>query len=201
MTLSDLFARLFGDPLEVTAVTFGIVSVWLSTRQHIASWPTAIVNVSLFFAIFARSRLYADMGLQVIYFVLSVYGWYEWKFGGTGRTELPVSRATRRDALVLLPLGVGATAILGTLLARYTNAALPFLDSATTVTSLIAQWMMTRKKLENWVVWIVVDVVYVAMFLSRGLALTAVNYAVYLGLAILGFVQWRRSLAARAAAG
>ncbi len=200
MTLAELLARLLGDPLEVTAVTFGILSVWLSTRQHIASWPTALVNVSLFFVIFARSRLYADMGLQVIYFGLSVYGWYEWKFGGAGRTELPVSRATRRDAMVLLPLGIGGTALLGTLLARYTNAALPFVDSATTVTSLLAQWMMTRKRLENWLVWIAVDVVYVAMFLSRGLELTAINYAVYLGLATLGYIHWRRSIAARATA-
>ena len=200
MTVQGLLAHLVRDPLEVTAVAFGIVSVWLSTRQHIASWPTAIVNVSLFFIIFARERLYADMGLQVVYFSLSVYGWYEWKFGGAGRTELPVSRATRRDALLVIPAGIAGTAILGTILARRTDAALPYLDSATTVTSLIAQWLMTRKVLENWVVWIVVDVVYIAMFLSRGLALTSVNYAVYLGLALLGFVQWRRSLVARQAA-
>jgi nicotinamide mononucleotide transporter len=194
-----LLAPLLSDPVEVTAVAFGIVSVWLSTREHIASWPTAMVNVALFFVIFARARLYADMGLQVVYFALSVYGWYEWKFGGRDRSELRVSRTTPRLGLLLVALGATGTTLLGTYLSRATDAALPYLDSALAVFSLLAQWMMTRKLLENWLVWLVLDVTYVGMFLSRGLALTAVNYAVYLALAALGFVQWRRSWLARPA--
>ena len=198
--LGAFLATLLQDPLEVTAVAFGILSVWLSTREHIASWPTAMVNVALFFVIFLRARLYADMGLQVIYFALSAYGWYMWKFGGRGRTELPVGRTTARTAAWLLSLAVAGTVGLGTYLHRATDAALPYLDSALAVCSLLAQWMMTRKLLENWLAWIVLDVIYVGMFISRDLALTAVNYAVYLALAILGFLQWRRSWIARPAA-
>jgi nicotinamide mononucleotide transporter len=199
--LGALLATLLQDPLEVTAVAFGILSVWLSTREHIASWPTAMVNVALFFVIFLRARLYADMGLQAIYFGLSAYGWYVWKFGGAGRTELPVGRTTARTAAWLVSLAVVGTLGLGTYLHRSTDAALPYLDSALAVCSLLAQWMMTRKLLENWLAWIVLDVVYVGMFISRDLALTAVNYAVYLALAFLGFVHWRRSwIAHRAAA-
>jgi len=187
------------DPLEVAAVVFGIVSVWLSTREHIASWPTAIVNVSLYFLVFRDAKLYADMGLQVIYLVLSLYGWYEWKFGGTGRTELPVSRTSRRTALTLLPLGALGAVVLGSILDRSTDAALPWVDSAAAVTSLCAQWMMTRKLLENWLVWIAVDVVYVAMFIFKGLYLTAGLYAVFLVLAVSGFIEWRASWRGRMA--
>lgn len=191
-------AYLAANPLEMVAAAFGIVSVWLSTREHIASWPTALVNVALYFVVFQRARLYADMGLQAIYFGLSLYGWYEWKYGGAGRTELPVSRTTRRQAFVLVPLGLAGSAALGLVLMRSTDAALPWLDSALAVTSLLAQWMMTRKLLENWLVWIVADVAYVAMFLSKALYVTAGLYFVFLLLAIKGWVDWRRSWQARA---
>lgn len=188
---------LAANPLETVAAAFGIVSVWLSTREHIASWPTALVNVALYFVVFQRARLYADMGLQAIYFGLSLYGWYEWKYGGTGRTELPVSRTTRAQAMLLVPLGLLGSLGLGLLLSRTTDAALPWLDSALAVTSLIAQWMMTRKLLENWTVWVVADIAYVAMFASKGLYVTTGLYAVFLVLAAKGHFDWRRSWLAR----
>ena len=184
--------------LEVVAVVFGIVSVYLSTRQNILSWPTAIVNVSLFTVLFYRAGLYSDTGLQVVYFVLSVYGWYEWKFGGTGRTVLPVSKTKRRTWFVLAGLGVVTWLSLSTITARLPGTALPHLDAATTTISLIAQWMMTRKLLENWLLWVGVDVIYVGMFIYKGLYLTAFNYAVYLVIAAFGYFAWKRSLAAAA---
>ena len=186
-------------PLELTAVVFGVVSVYLSVRQNIWSWPTAIVNVLLYFLVFRSARLYADMGLQLVYCALSIYGWYEWLHGGANRTALTVSRLNNRTGLVLIGIGVAAAAALGTLLARTTDAALPYLDSATTSTSLVAQWMMTRKILENWAVWMAVDVVYVGMFLYKGLRATAVLYAIFFVLAALGHRQWKRSLAKQGA--
>ena len=182
------------DWLEPVAVAFGIVSVWLSTRQNILSWPTALVNVALYFVIFGQHKLYADMGLQVVYFALSLYGWYEWKYGGANRSELPVTRATWRHAAVLVPLGVIFGSALAILLSRTTDASLPWVDSGATTTSLIAQWMMTRKLLQNWLIWVAVDVVYVAMFIFKDLYLTAGLYAVFLVLAAMGYVQWRRTL-------
>jgi nicotinamide mononucleotide transporter len=174
-------------------VVFGIVSVWLSVRQNIWSWPTAIVNVSLYFVIFFRERLYADMGLQVFYAAISVYGWYHWLFGGQERTELRVSLTPRPLWPILLVLWTTGSWVLGTLLYRNTDAALPYMDSALTVGSLLAQWMMTRKYVENWGIWVVLDVAYIIVFLNRGLPLTAFLYAVYLLLAARGFVEWRRS--------
>jgi nicotinamide mononucleotide transporter len=183
------------DWLEAAAVLFGIVSVYLSVRENIWSWPTAIVNVTLYIFVFRAARLYADMALQVVYIAISIYGWYEWLHGGAGKTELRVTRATARLGAVLVAIGAVGVAVLGTVLGRYTNAALPYLDSTTTVTSLIAQWMMARKLLENWLVWVAVDVVYIGMFVYKSLYLTAFLYAVFLVLSSLGWRRWRKSMA------
>ena len=179
--------------LEPLAVATGVVSVWLSVKQKISSWPTALVNVALYFVVFREARLYADMGLQVIYFALSLYGWYEWLYGGANRTELKVTRANASMAVRLGAIAVVGVAVLGTLFARYTDAALPYVDSATATVSLVAQWMMTRKVLENWAVWIAVDIVYVGMFIYKHLYPTAGLYAGFLVLAVMGHLQWLRS--------
>jgi nicotinamide mononucleotide transporter len=198
MNLDQLLALAIANRWEILAVAFGIISVYLSTRENIWSWPTALVNVGLYFIVFYEAKLYADMGLQVVYFALSLYGWYEWLYGGENRTELHVSRTSSSLGVRLAVIGVACAALLGTALARFTDAALPYLDSATTSTSLVAQWMMTRKILENWAVWAVVDVVYVGMFIFKKLYLTAGLYTVFFVLAVMGYVQWKRSLVARA---
>lgn len=181
--------------LETVAALFGVVSVYLSVRERVWSWPTGIVNVALYVVVFYHAKLYADMGLQVVYVAISAYGWYHWLHGGERRTELRVSR-TPRPAVLLLPLLVTAgTLLLGGFFARRTDASLPYLDSALTCASLAAQWMMTRKYLENWLVWVAVDLAYVPMFLYKRLYPTAALYAVFLVLAALGYREWRRSLA------
>ncbi|HEX2717879.1 MAG TPA: nicotinamide riboside transporter PnuC, partial [Gemmatimonadaceae bacterium] len=114
-------------------------------RQNIWSWPLAIVNVLLYAIVFYEAKLYADMGLQVVYAVISIYGWYEWLYGGENRTELKVSRTPRRIVGLLVAIGALGAAALGTLLHRTTDASLPWLDSSLSSTSLVAQWMMTRK--------------------------------------------------------
>jgi len=186
--------------LELVAVLFGIVSVFLSVREKVLSWPTALVNVALYFVLFYETGLYSDMGLQVVYFALSLYGWYEWLYGGAGRTALTVSRTPARLWVVLVVAGVAFWAVLGRLTSDLPGVALPYVDAATATTSLVAQYLMTRKLLENWALWILVDVVYVGMFIFKGLYLTAGNYAVYLGLAVLGHIAWKRSMAAAATA-
>ena len=188
------------NKLELVAALIGAISVWLSVRQNIWSWPTAIVNVVLYSIVFYEAKLYADMGLQVVYAVLSVYGWYEWLYGGAGRTELRVTRTGVRIGAVLALIAAVGSVVLGTALHRGTDAALPYMDASLSSTSLVAQWMMTRKLLENWLVWIAVDVLYVGMFVFKGLYLTAGLYAVFLALAVQGYLGWRRSMAGAALA-
>ena len=186
--------------IEWVAAIAGAVSVYLSARENIWSWPTAIVNVSLYTFIFLKAGLYSDMGLQVVYLVLSIYGWYHWLRGGENRSTLHVSRASARVWVI----GGGLALLTWIALAQYTSTlpgvSLPYLDAGLTATSLLAQWMMTRKILENWVLWIIADIVYVPMYISKELYVTAGLYTVFLVLAIMGLVGWRRSLRERATA-
>jgi nicotinamide mononucleotide transporter len=179
--------------LEWVAFLTGVVSVYLSTRENVWSWPTAIVNVALYFLLFREAGLYSDMGLQLVYLALSVYGWYEWLYGGANRTELHVSRAAPRLWLVSIGAGLVVWLGLASITSRIQGVALPYLDAGLTTVSLVAQWMMTRKVLENWLLWILADLVYVPMFVYKGLCLTAGLYAIFLVLAVMGWVQWRRS--------
>jgi nicotinamide mononucleotide transporter len=184
------------SPLEGIAAAFGVVSVFLSTRQNIWSWPTAIVNVALYTIVFYQGRLYGQMGLQPIYLALSVYGWYQWRHGGAQNSELRVSRASPRVLMIVAGLTIAGWLLLAAIL-RQTDAALPWLDALLTSTSLAAQWMMTRKIVENWLLWIAVDLIYVPMFISQGLYATAMLYFAFLFLAVMGFIEWRRSLERR----
>jgi nicotinamide mononucleotide transporter len=174
--------------------------VWLTVRQNVWCWPAGLVNVSLFAVVFLHARLYGATSLQVVYVALCLYGWYEWLHGGTGHGRLVVSRT---PALWVAGLGLGGVAFavaFGLFLKLRTDEVLPFWDSATTAFSLVAQWMTTRKWIENWVVWIAVDVVYVGMYVSQRLYLTALLYAVFLVLAVAGLLEWRRSMGTMPAA-
>ncbi len=184
------------NPIEIVAVAFGLLAVWLQTREHIASWPAAIVNVGLFFYIFWQSKLYADSVLQLVYLGFSVYGWWAWLYGGAQHSTLRISRATRRLWMIGVPSVLVGGIILGAILDRYTDSPVPYIDSLLTATSLLAQWMITRKILENWLVWIVANIVYVPMLIVRGLPFTAGQYLVFLLLAVIGYSQWKRVYAA-----
>ncbi len=182
---------------EAWAFVTGGVCVWLVVREHIWNWPIGLLNNAVFFIVFLHSRLFADMGLQVVYFALGLYGWFAWLHGGQNRTALTITRTTRREWLILLisiPLG---TWIFREILIAVSGAA-PFWDAFTTVLSLAAQYLLCRKRLENWFLWIVTDIIYVPLYLSRDLPLTAVLYAVFLVMCLIGLREWRRTVADRA---
>jgi nicotinamide mononucleotide transporter len=185
------------NPYEVAGVAFGVVAVWLTVKENVWCWPTGLVNVVLSGVVFAQARLYADMGLQAVYVALCLYGWYAWLHGGKDHGVLHVSRTPGAAATALAAGGVAFAGALGFFLRSHTDAALPFWDAATASFSLVAQWMQTRKWIENWMVWIAVDAVYVGMYVVKGLFLMAGLYAVFLGLAVAGLLAWRRSAPVR----
>jgi nicotinamide mononucleotide transporter len=187
------------SPLELGAAAIGLLAVWLMVREHVWSWPIGAVQVAVYIFIFAEARLYADAGLQVVYLGLQFYGWYEWLHGGAQHDRLQVTRASARTLTVALGIGTVGTAALGAALARYTNQALPYWDSGIVAFSLVAQWMLARKLLQNWLLWFVIDVVAVGVYFARGLYPTTVLYAVYLGLAVAGWRSWNRSMTAHQA--
>jgi nicotinamide mononucleotide transporter len=195
----SLTGRLPMGITEVLGFLTGAAAVWLVVRENVWNWPVGIANSAFFVVLFFQARLFADAGLNVLYVVLGCLGWYWWLRGGENRTALRVGRVSARHAGVLAGLGVVATAGMTILLERVGDAA-PFPDALTTVLSLIAQYMLTRKLLENWAVWITADVIYIGLYLSRDLYLTALLYAVFLGMCVAGLVRWRRTWRAREAA-
>jgi nicotinamide mononucleotide transporter len=182
------------NSLELVAVVVTLLAVFLTTRQVIWCWPLAMVSVTLYAVVFFQAKLYADMGLQALYFGLAIYGWWAWLRGGEDHGELHVSLASNKTRVVLALIGAVAGALLGMTLSRYTDASLPFMDSALTSFSIVGQWMQTRKLLEAWLVWLGVDVFYVGMFIFKGLYPTAALYAIFLILAVMGFLGWRRTM-------
>jgi len=191
--IDPLLAWLQANALELLAVSWGILTVWLTVKQNIWCWPVGSASNVLFTVIFFREKLYADMVLQVIYIGLNTYGWYEWLYGGRGKTPLLVSRTPVR--MRYLMGGLAAAGITGLALAlRQTDASLPFWDATTTVLSLIAQYMLAKKWIENWGVWITVNVLYIGIYAVKALYFTSAQQFIFIYLSVLGFVAWRREL-------
>ena len=177
---------------EVIGTISGLLGVWLATRQNVWTWPVGLVSVAMYIVFFYQIKLYADMGLQVFFAGAGIYGWYEWLYGGKNHTELPVSKLAIKNRILCLIAGILFTFILGFYFQNFTDASYPILDSSLAGYSLVGQFLLTRKKIENWVLWFVVDVVYVWLYVQKEAYLTAFLYFVFLGLAIQGFLTWRR---------
>lgn len=180
--------------VEGVAVLLGVIAVYLSTKQNVWTYPLGIISVFLYIDIFFQVKLYADMGLQVFFIVLQAYGWYEWLYGGENKTALRVSRVPHRAGFGAAAAVVGGTAVVGYTLSRYTDASLPYVDSFLAVLSMAGQWLMAKKYIENWPVWMAVNVGSIAMYGVKELYFTMVLYGMYLVLAVMGFREWKKDL-------
>jgi nicotinamide mononucleotide transporter len=185
--------------LEVVAVVFGLLSVWYAKKANILVYPTGIVSVIIYVYICFNYQLYADMGINFFYFVMSVYGWYMWTRKDAARKILPIRWNTPRQQW----LGIAATfvffwAILGLIFifkkddAEYISSFVPYVDSLTTAIFLVGMLFMALKRIENWIYWIIGDIISVPLYFFKGLVFTSFQYAVFLGLAIAGLIAWKR---------
>ncbi|MCZ8523150.1 MULTISPECIES: nicotinamide riboside transporter PnuC [Paenibacillus] len=179
--------------LEGAATATGLMSVWLTARQNLWCWPVSLVNVVCFFFLFRDAKLYADMSLQLLYFVLSIQGWIVWMTGRGESGVRPTRRLTGRQAGGVILLLAALSAGWGHVLARYTDASIPYLDAFIASLSLLAQFLLSSKVLENWLLWITVDVLSVGMYAYKELYGVALLYVVFLGIAAGGWVQWNRA--------
>jgi nicotinamide mononucleotide transporter len=176
--------------LEAISFVTGAICVWLTVKESVWNFPISLANVATFFIVFARAHLFADAGLQVVYFGLTVIGWYMWLYGGERRTELHISRVGKSEAIAIASSGIVLTFSLWMLL-RHVGGSASFFDALTTSISLCAQWMLNRKQVENWYCWIAADVIYIPLYLYKGLYLTGGLYAVFLVMATMGLLEWR----------
>lgn len=186
--------------IEILAFVTGVWCVWLAARRHILNFPVGIINTSLFVVLFLGVGLYADMVLQFVYIALGVAGWYWWLRGGPQRSALAVRRTSPAHRAVLVAALGATTWAIYYLLSSHTDSTVPELDALTTALSLVAQYMLSRKLLEHWYVWISADLIYIPLYASKGLYLTAGLYAIFLTLCVYGLLAWRGHLAATGAA-
>lgn len=180
------------SPLEIAAVAASFLAIWLTAKRWMLCWPINLLACALYFKLFLDVRLYADMVLQALFGIAILYGWMAWGLGrkdGTG--EVVVEPLPPSQAWAGLALGAAGAVAIGWFTSRHTNAALPWMDSALSSFSLVAQVWTARRHAANWLLWIVVDILYVGMFVFKGLLLTAGLYAVMVGLAVIGYRRWR----------
>jgi nicotinamide mononucleotide transporter len=179
---------------EILGFLTGAASVLLAVRQSAWTWPVGIANNIFFLILFWTAKLYADAILQIVYIVISIFGWWHWVRGGAGHTELLIGRTTVRAGIVFVIVTTASTALLSAVLSRFTDSAVPLGDGVTTALSLTAQYMLSRKVLENWWVWMTADMIYIVLYCYKSLYLTAVLYALFFAMCIAGYTGWRKSL-------
>lgn len=179
--------------LEIAGFITGLACVYLAAINNIWNWPIAIVSVTIYIFIFFEKHLFADTGLQVYFLIVNFYGWWFWMKKGPAEPKTRVTSVTRKEVILSVIAIVVFTFILGTIL-KYTTASYPYIDSFCTACSLVAQIFLARKVLENWLIWIFVDIIYVAVYIVKDLHLTAVMYAVYVLIALKGYIDWKRDM-------
>ncbi len=177
-------------PIEIIAVILGVINITLLIRRSIWNYPFGIVMVCLYSYIFLHAKLYSESILQIYFFVLQLYGWYYWAKGKKPDEKIKVERLPPHQLPYFFMVAVISVFVVGTLMGRYTDAAFPFLDATVAVLSVIAQFMMARRLLENWIVWIGVDLLAIGIYWSKELQPTAVLYIIFLIMATIGLRTW-----------
>jgi nicotinamide mononucleotide transporter len=180
--------------IELVAVTFGLASVWFMKKERVLAFPLGIVNVLIYVYIFFVTKLYANAAINGYFFVMSAYGWYNWTRKDRNEERIRITRC----AVTELTLNGIAILILffiiRTLLVKYTASHVPSWDALTTAIYMVAQWLLSRKKIENWILWISADVVMTVLCAWEGLWFTAFQYLVFTVIATLGFIEWKGKL-------
>jgi nicotinamide mononucleotide transporter len=178
---------------EILGFLTGGAGVWLTVKARITNFPVGIANSAFFLILFATARLWADSSLQIVYIVLGFVGWWQWLHGGKRRSHLVVGRSPKRVLVAgVLAIGMGTWGL--TVLLGAAHDIAPFWDALTTSLSLVAQFLLNWKKIENWWFWIAADVIYIPLYVVKHLDLTAIVYVLFLVMCTAGLRAWRRIL-------
>ena len=182
------------DSLELTGVVLALLYVVLAIKAHRSCWVAAGLSAGVYAVVFWRVDLMMEAALQLFYIAMSVYGWRSW---GADNSEaaLPIQRWPWRNHIMTLSFVAAGAWLIGGLMSNYTSAAMPFIDTGTTLAALVTTWMVARKILANWLYWIAIDAVSIYLYLSRGLDLTAALFGAYIVLAAAGYWQWQKHFA------
>lgn len=181
--------------VEVSGAVLGIAYIFLSIRQHIFTWPVGLLTSALYIYVFFQSRLYAVMALQVYYVGISIYGWYYWLKGNPDQDDdLPVTNTPRKLWIPLPAISAVLFLLIAYMLIHFTDSPIPYWDALTTALSITATWMLARKYVETWLIWVVADFISMVLYATRDLWATVVLFAVYTGMAVVGYIQWKKGM-------
>lgn len=178
--------------LEWIGTISGFACVYLAAKQNIWNWPIAIISVLAYSILFYEYQLYGDAVLQIYFMVTSVYGWYYW-IKRKESDKKPISKLSTTGIVKVAVSGILLTFLMGWFLDNHTDTNVPYADGFCTSISFIAQFLMTRKILQNWILWIIVDLCYVPLYLYKDLMLTAILYTLFLALAVIGYREWKKT--------
>jgi len=180
--------------IEIVAVIFGLLSVWFAKKEKILVYPTGIINVLIYVYICYFAGLYADMGINAFYFIMSVYGWYNWGRKVDANNHVPISKSKRMQLIISFVAFLVFFFLLWYVLDRFTDSVVPVWDSFTTSIFIVSMWLMALKKIENWLGWIIGDALVIPLFAYKGLVFTSFQYLVFLALAVSGYLEWRKKI-------
>lgn len=194
-TMEVVFTYLQANWIELLGSVLSIIYLYLSIKQKASLWIFGFLCSALYVVVFFQSKFYADMSLQFYYLGVSVFGWISWKAGKPeNRKELPVKRTTPLSGVIILLIALILYFVYYFILTGYTDSPLPKADSFTTALSIVATWMLARKMIEHWWLWIIVDSVSAGLYFYRALYPTAILFVIYTIMAIIGYLQWKKSL-------
>ncbi|MEQ6121326.1 nicotinamide riboside transporter PnuC [Reichenbachiella sp. MALMAid0571] len=181
--------------LEAVAVFFGLLSVWYAKKEKILVFPTGIISVTIYVKICFGAKLYADMSINAYYFIMSIYGWYVWAKKTDTANHIPIASNNKTENSSSLLILLLSYFVLSFLLENYTDSDVPHWDAVTTSFAFTAMWLMAKKKIENWIAWIITDLISIPLYFYKGYILTSFQFLVFLALAIAGYFSWRQKLA------
>ncbi|MEO8839718.1 MAG: nicotinamide riboside transporter PnuC [Herbaspirillum sp.] len=180
--------------LEISSFVLAVIMVYLNIRQSPWGWLFAIVSAALYAIVFYNARLYGDMGLQFSFISVSLWGWYQWLFGGSAHHGVSLSCLSKRGWIVCAIGWLIGYLVLSWFLHVYTDTDVPHIDAFLTAGSLIGQFLLSRKKIENWYVWIGIDLIYIGLYVHKNLILTAALFAIFVVMAVIGLFAWKKVL-------
>ncbi len=190
----DFLTGMIGErPIEIIAFFLGLANITLIVRRSIWNYPFGIVMVSLYGWIFYGAKLYSDVILQIFFLVVQCYGWAHWLSRRDEEGLVIVERVSKHGALLCVFAALAGTGVTGWLMSAYTDASYPFWDASILWLSIIAQLLLARRILENWLVWVAVDIIAIGLYWTKGLYPTAVLYLMFLIISAIGYFNWRRA--------
>ncbi len=187
---------LLSNKIELLGAILGILYIFFSIRQNILTWPTGLLTSVLYVVVFFQAKLYADMGLQVYYVIISIYGWYFWLRGKKAqeKQQIPVRLTSKQLRIKLIVATFILYGFILIILLNFTDSDVPYMDTLTTALSIVATWMLAKKYIGHWIIWIFVDAVSAGLYVYKGLWPTVILFVIYTIMAVLGYIEWKKDL-------